>query len=413
MSSTLASQNPLSYMGVKPPNPPDVIQDNRAPTTLDTNFDVGTEWVDTTAIMVYFLADVSGNTATWIPLGGGAVDVQSLRGNSGGFVFPTAGNIDVVGDAASGIDVVGNPGTSTLTIFNTTGLPFSQIDVDANTPPGTDPVVPTAGGAVTITGGQTAPGTIANVIQTDSLAANSFTIEIQQTSVNALEDTTLNGVAHFNSTQFTNSNGFISIIGSGPALTATNVDASTPPGTNPVLSDASGEITITGGQIAAGSTVNVIQTDSLAANTFTIEIQRSETQAVSTVGSNGVCHFNSADFTVDANGFVSIASSGMTWIDEGAGILLTANNGYFITAAVTETLPAAPSQGDTIKIICDHAGPIVITANAGQTISLGTISSSVAGTFTNTALGDSLELFFRAATSDWKALNSVGTWVAA
>jgi hypothetical protein len=121
MSTTLAPQNPLSYMGVKPPRPPNVITDNRAPTTLDTNYDLGTMWVDTTTPQVYFLAEVSGNTATWLPLGGGGPGVQTLTGNSGGMVPPTAGNINVVGDNASGIDVVGNPGTSTLTIFNTLG----------------------------------------------------------------------------------------------------------------------------------------------------------------------------------------------------------------------------------------------------------------------------------------------------
>lgn len=121
MSTTLAPQNPLSYMGVKPPRPPNVITDNRAPTTLDTNYDLGTMWVDTTAPQVYFLADVSGNVATWLPLGGGATDVQTLTGNAGGMVFPTGGNINVLGDNASDINVVGNPGTSTLTIFNTLG----------------------------------------------------------------------------------------------------------------------------------------------------------------------------------------------------------------------------------------------------------------------------------------------------
>lgn len=121
MSTTLAPQNPLSYMGVKPPNPPNVITDNRAPTTLDTNYDLGTMWVDYTVPQVYFLALVNGNTATWLPLGGGSTDVQTLTGNSGGMVFPTLGNIDILGDAASGMDVVGNPGLSRLTIFNTLG----------------------------------------------------------------------------------------------------------------------------------------------------------------------------------------------------------------------------------------------------------------------------------------------------
>lgn len=46
---------------------------------------------------------------------GGTSVINKLTGNSGGAVAPTAGNINVVGDGVS-VNVVGNPGTSTLTI---------------------------------------------------------------------------------------------------------------------------------------------------------------------------------------------------------------------------------------------------------------------------------------------------------
>lgn len=416
MSTTLAPQNPLSYMGVKPPRPPNVITDNRAPTTLDTNYDLGTMWVDTTTPQVYFLADVAGNVATWLPLGGGATDVQTLTGNSGGMVFPTLGNINVVGDNASGIDVVGNPGTSTLTIINTSGLPTSQFGVDANTPPGTDPVLPDATGLITITGTQTAPGTIANVIRTDSLAAHSFTIEIQQTSINAIEDTTLNGVAHFNSSQFTNSNGFISIIGSGPAITGVNVDTNTPPGTDPVLANASGEITVTGAQVAAGVIgANVIRTDSLAANAYTIEIQRSTAVGATDSSNNGVCHFDSADFTVDANGFVQLAaSSGFTWneVVVMGPTSMVANNGYVANNAglVTLTLPVTAAFGTVIRVAGKGAGGWIISQNAGQTIHFGSSDTTpgVGGSLASTLQYDSVELLCTVADTEWTVLSVIG-----
>ena len=50
--------------------------------------------------------------------GGGGTPVQTLTGNSGGAVPPTANNINVVGTGA--VSVSGNPGTSTLTISVTT-----------------------------------------------------------------------------------------------------------------------------------------------------------------------------------------------------------------------------------------------------------------------------------------------------
>lgn len=45
--------------------------------------------------------------------GGGGSNVETLTGNSGGAVSPTANNIDTIGTGS--ITVVGNPGTSTLT----------------------------------------------------------------------------------------------------------------------------------------------------------------------------------------------------------------------------------------------------------------------------------------------------------
>lgn len=49
--------------------------------------------------------------------------VQTLTGNSGGAVPPTAGNINVEGDGTT-ITVVGNPGTSTLTISQVSQVPI-------------------------------------------------------------------------------------------------------------------------------------------------------------------------------------------------------------------------------------------------------------------------------------------------
>lgn len=46
--------------------------------------------------------------------GGGGGTLNTLTANSGGAVSPTLGNINVVGDGTT-IDIVGNPGTSTLT----------------------------------------------------------------------------------------------------------------------------------------------------------------------------------------------------------------------------------------------------------------------------------------------------------
>lgn len=141
-------------------------------------------------------------------------------------------------------------------------------------------------------------------------SGNTITYQIQYAASAAATGTTAPGIASFDSTDFTvDANGFVSLA-AGAGIQSVNVDANTAPGTDPVLPDGLGQITVTGGQAAAGTTTNVIRTISLAANSYTIQIQRSSAQASSTVGANGVSHFSSNMFAVDANGFVTLAGGG-------------------------------------------------------------------------------------------------------
>lgn len=118
--------------------------------------------------------------------------------------------------------------------------------------------------------------------------------------------------------------------------------------------------------------------------------------------------------TSGAGNTLTITSTGAsTWIDQGTSITLVANSNYFATAAVTLTMPASPSQGDSIRVIVDTASAVVLTANTGQVIRLGNSVSSSAGTQTNTARGDSVNLIFRTTGSAWIASSFVGNWGAA
>lgn len=148
------------------------------------------------------------------------------------------------------------------------------------------------------------------------------------------------GIASFNDDQFTVVDGFVSLVGSEvePAIKAINVDTSTVPGEDPVFSDPDGILTITGAQVAPDTTSNVIRTDSLADNSFTIQIQRSSTAVASTQRLNGVSHFDASDFVVDADGFVSLVGTGAGETitgNSGGAISPTANNWTLITANST------------------------------------------------------------------------------
>lgn len=90
----------------------------------------------------------------------------------------------------------------------------------------------------------------------------------------------------------------------GAPVTTLVVQNSTPPGDTNVVPNVGGQIAINGAAVAAHSIP--IETHSRALNEFNIELQYSSAAAVSTAASSGIAHFESAQFTVDANGFVSM-----------------------------------------------------------------------------------------------------------
>jgi hypothetical protein len=119
---------------------------------------------------------------------------------AGAFQATTAGSTGQILTAVSGANPVWAAPSSTL-----------SLNIDSFTAPGTDPVVPSGAGVITITGAQVASGTVgANVIRTDSSSANTYAIQIQRTTNNISTDSTKNGVSHFDSTQFyVDTNGFV------------------------------------------------------------------------------------------------------------------------------------------------------------------------------------------------------------
>jgi len=178
---------PLAYLGVNPRTPPNFVQHPFPPTSADfKNFQIGCFWLDTAANNpptindLYVLVSLAGSVATWLPFSSG--DLQFLTGNSGGPVPPTANNINVVGDGTT-IDVVGNPGTSTLTISAVgTGIISSLTGNSGGA------VFPTAGninivgsGSITVTGN---PGTSTLTISSSATPGDTWSvITANQTAV--------------------------------------------------------------------------------------------------------------------------------------------------------------------------------------------------------------------------------------
>lgn len=109
----------------------------------------------------------------------------------------------------------------------------------------------------------------------------------------------------------------------------------------------------------------------------------------------------------------SPSTAGFPWTDEATSFAAAINNGYFVTATATATLPASPSQGDVVAIAYDGAtGAVTITANTGQVIRVGSAVSASAGTCASTARGDSIYLTYRSTGTAWIAIGAPqGVWV--
>lgn len=119
--------NPLSYQGVNPYTPVPFFTKSRspsAPTVNDwQNFTLGTVWLDQQTQVAYMLVSLARTdpittVATWIPFASSHPNVQALQGNTGGLVYATTTippYINIVGDGTH-LTVTGNPGTNTLTI---------------------------------------------------------------------------------------------------------------------------------------------------------------------------------------------------------------------------------------------------------------------------------------------------------
>lgn len=89
-----------------------------------------------------------------------------------------------------------------------------SVQVQAATAPGTTPVIPTAGGLLTVNGAAVANHSVP--VETRTRALNTFNLEVQYSASAAATDATKSGLSHFNSTQFSvDANGFVSLTGGG------------------------------------------------------------------------------------------------------------------------------------------------------------------------------------------------------
>lgn len=131
--SRLNGLNPLSYIGANPYSPPNLISDNRPPTSNDRkNFDIGSIWIDRSPVApsspdVWMLVRIVTNTATWIKLAEGESSAETFPTDLGTAV-PAAGVLNIVGDGDN-ISTAGAGNTVTISLSDDVADVF-QTDID-------------------------------------------------------------------------------------------------------------------------------------------------------------------------------------------------------------------------------------------------------------------------------------------
>ncbi|MDP2652191.1 MAG: hypothetical protein Q8O94_03575 [bacterium] len=216
---------------------------------------------------------------------------------------------------------------------------------------------------------------------TTSASGKTVTVTGVAATTGATEAAASVGVASFDSAAFTVTNGFVELIGGGVGLSSVTVDAATAPGVNPVVPTAGGMMTIQAAVVAAHSVP--IETRSRAVNEFSTEIQYAAAAAATDGTKSGVAHFDSAVFTVDASGFVTLASGGAGQTitgDSGGALAPTLSNwnilgsGSITTSGAVSTLTVALT-GLTNHAVLVGAGTTTIT-KVGPVASTGSVLMS-------------------------------------
>ena len=179
------------------------------------------------------------------------------------------------------------------------------------------------------------------------------------------------------------------------------------------LSPSAGNWNILGASTAAGT--SPVSTSGLV-STLTVNVQKSQAIASTDATKVGLANFNSANFTVDANGFVGlVANGGIVWSVITADQSAVAGNGYICNKAglLTLTLPASGAIGDVIEVTgINTALGWKIAQNANQQIFYGTqnTTSGITGSLASVNIRDSVKILcvVAGANTIWNVLHSQG-----
>ena len=147
---------------------------------------------------------------------------------------------------------------------------------------------------------------------------------------------------------FSSPNITLDVTGGANPIEKVNLDT----GTSPIVPSA-GAITLTAGTVVAGT--NPIRTDGTGANTAKIEVQFSQAIAATDATKVGLANFNSSQFSVDANGFVSTSGTGV------ANTITGQSGGSLSPTAGNWNISGGTSAAGTSPVVTSGSGSTLTT----------------------------------------------------
>ena len=317
-----------------------------------------------------------------------------------GSAVPALNTININGTAAQGISTSGATNVVTITASDATtsqkGVLETSTDAESIAGSSTAVAVTPASLAAKL-GTQTA-----NAIPYGAGTSSAFSWTSAATDGQLVIGATSAAPAF---ASLTSSDSSITISGGSNTLDIVTGDAVADsfPTDSGTATPSSGALTIAGGTLlssaGAGSTVTINADDNVVGSV-------ASDSGTATPSSNSFTIAGGAGVVTSATGStvtIAITGSGFSWADNSGTFTAVSNNGYFITATSTATLPASPTEGDSVAFIVDTTDILTITANTGQVIRVGNVATATGGTCVSMDRGDAISIVYRSTGSAWIA----------
>lgn len=346
------------------------------PSSSNIKFPLGQIWLNVSSGTSYILAKKASGVATWNLMSPGASDVDTLSGDSGGNLSPTAGNIAIAG--GTNITTVGSGSTITANL----DASISLTGVTATTVNATTLDTNVAAAGVTLSGTTlAADGTDANIpisITPKGTGAVTVAGAFDITGDLDVDNLNLNG----NSIISTDTNGDINLSPNGTGTVVVNTDLDVDNinvnGNSIISTDTNGDITIS----PDGTGTVIIDTD-LSVDNINVDgntVSSLDVDGDINLSPNGTgtvvvnTDLSVDNLNLDGNTIISLDTNGpITLAPNGTGTTTVSNGGILVSGG--DVINAHSDAGADVTVEVTNSDNTSVASRAGFEVATGGTSA--------------------------------------